>query len=146
MCRDDQRGADLLRLERADLRVQRADARTLVVVEHRAADRAGKVVVGELRGAAHVEAVRMRRDRVDADRARRARMRVHRGAVSKRFERRPHVVEELGLRRLGRMDAIGLERRRVLAEALEEERHQRRACAFATSANIASNCRVYAGP
>ena len=50
-----QRGAELLRLEGRDLLVDRADAHALLVVEHRAGDRAGHVVLGEFGGRAHVD-------------------------------------------------------------------------------------------
>src|SRR5579862_3845496 len=50
-----QRSAELLRVEGRDLLVDRADARALLVVEHRAGDRAGNVVLGELGGRARVD-------------------------------------------------------------------------------------------
>ena len=55
-----QRGAELLRVERGDLLVQRADPRTLLVVEHGRRDRARHVVLGVLGRGAHVD------DRVEA--------------------------------------------------------------------------------
>ena len=67
MARDiarDQRGAELSRLERRDLLVDRADARALLVVEHRAAERARNMVFGELGGRARIE------DRIERPQAR----------------------------------------------------------------------------
>jgi len=58
MARDiaaDQRGADFLGIERRFLLVDGADARALGVAEHRAADRAGDVVLRELRLGTHVD-------------------------------------------------------------------------------------------
>ncbi len=49
-----QRRAALLRIEGRDLLVKGADRGALGVVEHRAVDRAGHVVLGEFRRRAHV--------------------------------------------------------------------------------------------
>ena len=50
-----QRRAAFLRIERRDLLVQGADRGALGVVEHRAIDRAGHMVLGEFGGRAHVD-------------------------------------------------------------------------------------------
>ena len=49
------RRAELLGVERRDLLVDRADARALLVVEHRAGEGAGDVVLGVLGGRARIE-------------------------------------------------------------------------------------------
>jgi len=51
----DQRRADLARLERRCLFVQRADDDALLVGQHRTADRTRDVVLGEFRRGAHVD-------------------------------------------------------------------------------------------
>jgi hypothetical protein len=51
----DQFRADLLRLERRDLLVQRPDLGALDVVQHRRGDRAGDVILREFRGRACVD-------------------------------------------------------------------------------------------
>jgi hypothetical protein len=50
-----QRGAELLRVERRDLLVQRSDLRALGVVEHRRGNGAGDVVLGVFGGRARVD-------------------------------------------------------------------------------------------
>ena len=148
----DQRGAGAPRGERRLLRVHRADARALVVVEHREVRRAGNVVFGELRRAAHVDALGVVGDAPDAAIATLARAR-RRGPcdsslrAQQRAQRRPDVVEQHRLRGCGRVDAIGLEQLVALAEAFEEERNQRRLVRVRDRRRTArSNSRTYAGP
>ncbi len=61
------RGAEASRGERRFLRVHRADARPLGVVQHRMIDGARNVVLREFRGAAHVDAIDVIANRLRAD-------------------------------------------------------------------------------
>ena len=73
----DERRTGALGGEARFLRVHRADPCALVVTEHRPVLGAGNVILGELGGRAHVDPIRIRRERVDGNRA--AVWRAHRG-------------------------------------------------------------------
>ena len=106
-------------------------SRALVVVEHRAVDRAGHVIVGELRRAAHVDDGRgCAASASTPTRCAGATRRSLIAACQQRL-RAPatRCRAVFGCACRGRMDAVGLEQREVLAEAFEEERHERRPCA-----------------
>ena len=93
----------------------------------------GNVIDRELRRTADVDAIAIVASASIVDLARSGRSAsdvAHRGFPSKRAELRPDVVEEQRLRRGRRVDAVGLEHFVALAEALEEERHERRLVRF----------------
>ena len=152
----DERGAEALRLEGAALLVGRADERALLVVEHRAVDGAGQVVLGEFRRAPRVE------DRVPAARARRAVSGSRTRAAGRSRATGSCVMSSVPclssgssvghtLSRMrgcaGRrgMELVGLEELAPVGDAVEQERHQgARAPSAATCAiELAELARVF---